>query len=87
MMFQETALKCNEPLGDVLGGSPHRHQRRVAGELVEHGLRRVRADHGSSGGCQMAGVLEVNDTSELGRLLDKLAVVVAQRDAQREQAA
>jgi hypothetical protein len=35
----------------------------------------------------MAGVLEVNDTSELGRLLDKLAVVVAQRDAQREQAA
>jgi len=31
--------------------------------------------------------LEVTDTSELGRFFDKLAVVVAQRDAQREQAA
>jgi hypothetical protein len=31
--------------------------------------------------------LEVTDTTELGRLLDKLAVAVAQRDAQSQQAA
>jgi hypothetical protein len=31
--------------------------------------------------------LEVTDTTELGRLLDKLTTAVAQREAQREQAA
>lgn len=30
--------------------------------------------------------LEVTDTTELGRLLDKLATAVAQRDAQRQRA-
>ena len=31
--------------------------------------------------------LEVTDSAELGRLLDKLAIAVAHRDAQRERAA
>lgn len=36
---------------------------------------------------QDGAFLEVSDTTELGRLLDKLATAVAQRDAQRQRAA